>query len=68
MLFVGMMLLHMNIMIDGQRCSTKNYLSLNYSKSFTDVTTIVGVSSACTIFVIPSPLVRCYFCFILKNY
>ncbi|KAL3985780.1 hypothetical protein ACH3XW_40045 [Acanthocheilonema viteae] len=50
-------MLHLPIVMQGRDCNVRNYLTLNYLNPINDGSTIIGVTSACTIFAVPDWLI-----------
>nr|CDP98742.1 Bm10569, isoform c [Brugia malayi] len=55
-LFVVIML-HLLIVIQARDCNIRNYLDVNYFHASNDSSSIVGVTSACTVFIVPDSLI-----------
>uniref|UniRef100_A0A0R3RVE1 DUF4793 domain-containing protein n=1 Tax=Elaeophora elaphi TaxID=1147741 RepID=A0A0R3RVE1_9BILA len=50
-------MLHLPIVIEARNCNMRNRSTLNYLNSVGNSSTIVGVTSACTIFIVPHWLI-----------
>ncbi|VDN83611.1 unnamed protein product [Brugia pahangi] len=50
-------MLHLLIIIQARDCNIRNYLDVNYFHASNDSSSIVGVTSACTVFIVPDSVI-----------